>query len=109
MEAAQTVTLTVTVTDTEGASNSASVEVTVQALAENEPPRVTVAQPPEVVVSGGAQVTLDGTATDPDGEDQALTYEWTSLTAEPSPLPPRLTPPGRHPTARTAPSSSRSS
>ena len=41
------------------------------------PPTVRVTADP-TTVSGGDDVKLDGTATDPNGEDQALTYLWTA-------------------------------
>ena len=68
----QSITLTLTATDATLASDTATVQVTVRA---NQPPEVRVA-PESATVGGGSRLTLDGTATDPEGG--RLTYEWTS-------------------------------
>ena len=67
----QTVTLTLTVTDKVG-DTAFSTDVTVR---ENQPPEVSVSADP-TSVAGGGTVTLDGTASDPEGD--TLTYAWTS-------------------------------
>ena len=43
----------------------------------NQPPTVEVSADP-TTVDGGGVVKIDGTATDPDGDDQALTFLWTA-------------------------------
>ncbi len=71
---AQSITLTLTVTD-DGAgmrTSTATVSVTVRA---NRAPDVSV-DPVSTTVDGGAGVTLDGTASDPDGD--SLSYAWSS-------------------------------
>ena len=67
----QKVTLTLTVSDT-SASATDTVPVTVRA---NEAPEASVS-PATATVDGGGTVSLDGTATDPEGD--RLTYSWAS-------------------------------
>ena len=67
---AQPVTLTLAVADT--AANRVTTRVTVTVRA-NQPPTVSIAAG-TTPVQGGQQVTLTGTARDPDGDD--LTYSW---------------------------------
>ena len=67
----QNVTLTLTVSDT-SASATDTVRVTVRA---NQAPEASVS-PATATVNGGGTVTLDGTATDPEGD--TLTYSWAS-------------------------------
>ena len=69
---AQTITLTLTVTDVDSASSTATVSVTVNA---NQAPSVSARGRPGTVAGGGS-VTLDGSATDPEGD--GLTYAWSS-------------------------------
>ncbi|MCW3849048.1 PKD domain-containing protein [Sphingomonas sp. LB-2] len=69
--AAQTLTFSLTVSDGIG-SNTASTTVTIPV---NGAPMVSAG--PDVTVPGGSQVTLAGTATDP--ESDPLTYQWTQL------------------------------
>ena len=66
------VTLALTVTDTASASDVARLRITVR---ENQPPTVSVAAIPGTV-DGGETVALDGTASDPEGDN--LIYTWTS-------------------------------
>ena len=68
----QNVTLTLTVSD--ATSASASDTVLVEVLA-NQAPQV-LASPESITVNGGGSVSLDGDATDPEGD--RLTYKWTS-------------------------------
>ena len=69
---AQSITLTLTATDGAGSSDTATVSASVRA---NQAPDVSVA-PESATVGGGARLTLDGTATDPEGT--RMTYAWTS-------------------------------
>ena len=70
--AAQILQFQVTVTDTFGAFTNSTVDVTVN------PNQVSVANAgPDQTVSGGASVTLAGSATDPDNDP--LTYQWTQV------------------------------
>ena len=71
----QTVTLTLTVTDEHDETATATVVVTVPASTSGSP-TVSVAAVP-AIVDGGADVTLDGTASDPQ-TTETLTYAWTS-------------------------------
>ena len=66
------VTLTLTVTDAANASAAADLTITVR---ENQPPTASASATP-ATVDGGGTVTLDGTASDPEGDN--LTYAWTS-------------------------------
>ena len=68
----QNVTLTLTVTDATEASATDTVRVTVRA---NQAPDASVLRA-SITVNGGGTVTLDGTATDPEGD--RLTYSWAS-------------------------------
>ena len=68
----QSITLTLKATDATMASDTATVSVTVRA---NQAPEVSVV-PSSATVDGGGAVTLNGTATDPEGDD--LTYAWRS-------------------------------
>ena len=68
----QDITLTLTVTDAGNASTTDTLQVEVRA---NQAPQVSVT-PVNATVSGGGSVTLDGTATDPEGD--TLRYAWTS-------------------------------
>ena len=68
----QNVTLTLTVSDATSASASDTVQMEVQA---NQAPQV-LASPESITVNGGGSVSLDGDATDPEGD--RLTYKWTS-------------------------------
>ena len=71
----QVVNLTLTVTDDGGGgSATAQVEVTVLASA-NQAPTVSATATP-ATVGGGGTVTMDGTATDPEGD--GLSYVWSS-------------------------------
>ena len=70
--AAQDITLTLTVTDEVNASSTDTVRFTVRA---NRAPQVS-ASPLSTTVNGGGSVSLDGTATDPEGD--RLTYAWAS-------------------------------
>ena len=71
----QVVTLTLTVTDDGGGgSATAQVEVTVLTSANQAPTVSAIATP--ATVGGGGTVSLDGTATDPEGD--ALSYAWSS-------------------------------
>ena len=69
----QSITLTLTATDATMASDTATVQVTVRA---NQPPEDVRVAPESATVGGGSRLTLDGTATDPEGD--RLTYAWTS-------------------------------
>ena len=71
----QEVTLTLTVTDAQSATATATVVVTVPATS-SESPTVSVTAAP-AIVDGGEEVTLDGTASDPQ-TSETLTYAWTS-------------------------------
>ncbi len=68
----QDFTLTLTVTDPTGGSGTAQVSVTVRA---NQTPMV-LATPPSTTINGNESVTLNGTATDHEGD--RLSYAWTS-------------------------------
>ena len=68
----QDITLTLRVTDAGDAFTTDTLRVEVQA---NQAPQVSVT-PVNTTVSGGGSVTLDGTATDPEGD--TLRYAWAS-------------------------------
>ena len=69
----QSITLTLTSTDATMASDTATVQVTVRA---NQPPEDVRVAPESAIVGGTTRLTLNGTATDPEGG--RLTYAWTS-------------------------------
>lgn len=72
-------TLTATVTDEHGLAASASVTVTVVDPPPTGPPIVTILQPQDGAgLQANTEYTLEGTATDPDGESP-LVYEWTAI------------------------------
>ena len=73
-----TLVFALTVTDARGASATATVTITVTA-GPNDPPVVDAGADLTVVV--GAAVTLDGAASDPEGED--LTWVWTQQSGPP--------------------------
>ena len=71
--------VTVTSTGGFGQGNSKKVEISVGAAQANSPPSVDAGEP--VAVSEGAQVTLNATASDPEGDH--LTYLWSHDSALP--------------------------
>ena len=73
-----TLVFALTVTDARGASATATVTITVTA-GPNDPPGVDAGV--DLTVVAGAAVTLNGTASDPEGED--LTWAWTQQSGPP--------------------------
>ena len=71
--------VTVTSTGSFGQGNSKKVEISVDAAQANSPPSVDAGE--QVAVSEGVQVTLNGTASDPEGDH--LTYLWSHDSALP--------------------------
>ena len=77
---------TLTVTDDSGdsATNTGedTVTITVTAPVANQPPVAEAGDAQEVET--GVEVTLSGSATDPDGDDAALIYAWTQTSGTPN-------------------------
>lgn len=73
---AGTFTFTAVVTDTLGQETTRELTITI--LADGEPPSITGGPTADPATVDGTTTALSVSATDPDGEDSALTYTWSA-------------------------------